>query len=139
MTEYLNKKDLLDFIKDTRQRLPQDSKDFFTRDNMLLNFEQYVGLMPSADVAEVSHGKWILTVEQGSCYDYHVTAHCSKCGWEWIGKDSECVGNNKYVFAAFIQGNKEIAEQFALDNAKQRHLYDYCPNCYAKMDLGDDE
>ena len=94
---------------------------------------------PAADVEEVRHGKWMLEVKKGSCYDYHVTAHCSKCGWEWIGKDSECVGNNKYVFAAFIQGNKEIAEQFALDNAKQRHLYDYCPNCYAKMDLGDDE
>ena len=53
MTEYLNKKDLLDFIKDTRQRLPQDSKDFFTRDYMLLNFEQYIHLMPAVDVVEV--------------------------------------------------------------------------------------
>lgn len=92
----------------------------------------------AADVEEVRRGKWMLKVKKGSCYDYSVTAHCSKCGWEWIGKDSECVGNNKCVFAAFIQGNKEIAEQFALDNAKQRHLYDYCPNCGAKMDLGDD-
>ena len=53
MAEYINKKDLIDFIKDTRQRLPHDSKDFFTRDNMLLNFEQIVSQMPTADVVEV--------------------------------------------------------------------------------------
>ena len=53
MAEYINKKDLIDFIKDTRQRLSQDSKDFFTRDNMLLNFEQIASQMPTADVVEV--------------------------------------------------------------------------------------
>ena len=53
MAEYINKKDLIDFIKDTRQRLPHDSKDFFTRDNMLLNFEQIVSQMHTADVVEV--------------------------------------------------------------------------------------
>ena len=53
MAEYINKKDLIDFIKDTRQRLPHDSKDFFTRDNMLLNFEQIVSQMLAADVVEV--------------------------------------------------------------------------------------
>ena len=53
MAEYINKKDLIDFIKDTRQRLPQDSKDFFTRDNMLLNFEQIVSQMHTANVVEV--------------------------------------------------------------------------------------
>ena len=58
MAEYINKKDLIDFIKDTRQRLPHDSKDFFTRDNMLLNSEQIVNQTPTADVAKVRHGKW---------------------------------------------------------------------------------
>lgn len=53
MAEYINKKDLIDFIKYTRQRLPHDSKDFFTRDNMLLNFEQIVSQMHTADVVEV--------------------------------------------------------------------------------------
>ena len=53
MAEYINKKDLIDFIKDTWQRLTHDSKDFFTRDNMLLNFEQIVSQMPTANVVEV--------------------------------------------------------------------------------------
>lgn len=85
------------------------------------------------------HAYWVLTAEQGDCYDYHVTANCSKCKWEWIGKDDECVGNNRYVFSAFIQGKKELAEQFVIGNARKRKLYNYCPNCGAKMDLGDDE
>ena len=137
MNDCIYKKDLIDFIKDTRQRLSHDSKDFFIRDNMLLNFEQIVNQMQTVDILEPKHAYWVLTVEPGNCYDYHVTAHCSKCGWEWIGKYDERVGNNQYVFSAFIQGKKELAEQFALDNAKQRHLYNYCPNCGSKM--GDDE
>ena len=58
---------------------------------------------PSADVQEVKHGKWVLKAEYKSCA-YHATASCSECGWEWIGKDGECVGNNKYVFGAFVVG-----------------------------------
>ena len=53
MAEYIDKKDLIEFIKDTRQRLSHDSKDFFTRDNMLLNFEQIVSQMHTADVVKV--------------------------------------------------------------------------------------
>ena len=111
-------------------------------DSMTILFDKtsaihHVKNQPTADVSKIRYGKWLLTVEQGSCYDYHVTACCSECGWEWIGKDNECVGNNRYVFSAFIKGEKKLAEQFALDNAKQRHLYNYCPNCGSKM--GDDE
>ena len=140
MTEYIDKKEVIDFLMQTRKQMLDEGYkhiDFYKMYDALLHFQQYVGLMPPADVAEVSHGKWVLTVEQGSCYDYHVTAHCSNCGWDWVGKDDECVGNNRYVFSAFIKGKKELAEQFALDNAKQRSLYNFCPNCGSKM--GDDE
>ena len=87
-----------------------------------------------ADFVEVVHGKWVFEVERGGCLDYNVTAKCSGCGWEWIGKDDECVGNNRYVFGAFVNGDKSVAERFVLDNARERKLYDYCPNCGAKMD-----
>lgn len=40
-------------ISDTRLNLPHDSKDFFTRDFMLLNFQQTIDLEPAADVVEV--------------------------------------------------------------------------------------
>ena len=89
---------------------------------------------PSADVQEVKHGKWVLKAEYKSCA-YHATASCSECGWEWIGKDGECVGNNKYVFGAFVVGgSKEEAEQFVIDNARKRKLYNYCPDCGVKME-----
>ena len=50
MAEYIDKKDLIEFIRNTRQRLPHDSKDFFTRDYMLLNFEQIVSQMTTVDI-----------------------------------------------------------------------------------------
>ena len=78
MAEYINKKDLIDFIKDTRQRLPHDSKDFFTRDNMLLNFEQIVSQMPTADVAEVRRGKWVEVVGMAPP-ELHGLHFCSIC------------------------------------------------------------
>lgn len=133
MAEYIDKKSLIGVLKNR-----EDCVDCTDTDCVDCICDFIACIVPS-DVLEVRHGKWVLEVKENSCYDYHVTAHCSKCGWEWIGKDSECVGNNKYVFSAFIKGNKEIAKQFAFDNAKQRHLYDYCPNCGARMDLGDDE
>ena len=36
-------------VRDVRKNLPKDSSDFFTRDNMLLNFEQILNLEPTVD------------------------------------------------------------------------------------------
>ena len=36
-------------VRDARKNLPKDSSDFFTRDNMLLNFEQILNLEPTVD------------------------------------------------------------------------------------------
>lgn len=73
MDEYINKKELIDFIKDTRQRLSHDSKDFFTRDNMLLNFEQIASQMPTADVVEVVRCK--------DCGHWHGIGFAENAGW----------------------------------------------------------
>lgn len=123
MAEYIEREALLKDIENDKMTVLFDKTSAI----------HHVKNQPAADVAEVRHGKWSLEVEQGSCYDYHVTAHCSECGWEWIGKDSECVGNNRYVFGAFVKGNEDLAKNFVIENARERRLYNYCPNCGADM------
>ena len=51
--EYIERGALSKFVRDVRRKLPKDSKDFFTRDEMLLNFQQYVDWQPAADVEPV--------------------------------------------------------------------------------------
>ena len=60
--EYIERGALSKFVRDMRKRLPKDSKDFFTRDEMLLNFQQYVDAQPAADVEPV--------VRCRDCIDY---------------------------------------------------------------------
>lgn len=87
------------------------------------------GLMPCV------RGEWIYTIEKGSCMDYHVTAKCSECGWDWFSKDG--VGNGSAVFGAFItngDSKRDEAERFLIENAKANNKLNYCPNCGAKME-----
>ncbi len=51
--EYIERGALIAFVSKVRKNLPKDSKDFFTRDEMLLNFQQYVDWQPAADVEPV--------------------------------------------------------------------------------------
>lgn len=76
MKKYINADRLSRQISDTRLNLPHDSKDFFTRDFMLLNFQQTIDLEPAADVVEVVHGKWERSGKKYSYYQYK----CSDCG-----------------------------------------------------------
>ena len=105
MAEYIDKGELIKFLQEARLRLPHDSKDFHTRDLMLLNFEQYVTLMSTADVAKVRHGKWEVVFD-GNAKLYENMFECSICKTTHVGHPN--VGR-------------------------------YCPNCGAKMDLGDDK
>ena len=65
--EYIERGALSKFVRDVRKRLPKDSKDFFTRDEMLLNFQQYVELQPAADVEPVVRCKDCKWYETGVC------------------------------------------------------------------------
>ena len=78
MTEYIERGALSKFVRDVRKRLPKDSKDFFTRDEMLLNFQQYVDAQPAADVEPVVRSKWELHGGDDSldCFWF-----CNNCGW----------------------------------------------------------
>lgn len=86
-------------------------------------------------VPVVRCGEWIYTIEKGSCMDYHVTAKCSECGWDWFSKDG--VGNYSAVFGAFItngDSKRDEAERFLIENAKANNKLNYCPRCGAKME-----
>jgi len=60
------------FLKRLRRELPKESRDFFTRDEMILNFQQYVHMQPTIDAVPVVRGEWIK--------DNRVYGYCSHCG-----------------------------------------------------------
>jgi len=83
-TEYIERGALIAFVRGVRQRLPKDSKDFFTRDEMLLNFQQYIECQPAADVEPVVHGEWKIktATEYSEMFDEEINIEllvCSVC------------------------------------------------------------
>ena len=79
MSEYIERGALSKFVRDVRRKLPKDSKDFFTRDEMLLNFQQYVDWQPAADVEPVVRGEWERFEEQ-EFFTIYDGLKCSICG-----------------------------------------------------------
>ena len=77
MSEYIERGALSKFVRDVRNRLPKDSKDFFTRDEMLLNFQQYLESQKAADVEPVVRGEWQKVYENTT---FGAMYRCSVCG-----------------------------------------------------------
>lgn len=102
------------FLKRLRRELPKESRDFFTRDEMILNFQQYVHMQPTIDVVPVVHGEWIVDecdstddVPSRSWIDFH----CSECKTDY-GLEEGQYGWCRY----------------------EKIPYQYCPICGAKME-----
>ena len=74
------------------------------------SIESGIEATPAADVAEVVHGRWLNFVN-----DYS-TAECDKCGEIYEVSDY----HDEKHFNAF------------------KRFYNYCPNCGAKMDGGEE-
>ena len=68
------------FLKRLRRELPKESRDFFTRDEMILNFQQYVHMQPTIDAVPVVRGEWILVGTNEHDYETSVEEKCSLCG-----------------------------------------------------------
>ena len=77
-----------------------------------LQMKRMVENIPAADVAEVVHGEWIPLDEE---YDI---AKCGICG-------------EVYEVGEGPLSNRELFSMF-------REVYNFCPNCGAKMDGGGD-
>ena len=104
MAEYIDRGKLVEFLKQVRRDLSHDSKDFFTRDEMILNFQQFVeskSFVPSEDVQPVRRGKWICVADYGES-EYK----CTNCHDIWYLDEGTPIENGMY----------------------------YCPNCGAKME-----
>ena len=73
--EYIERGALIAFVREVRKKLPKESKDFFTRDEMLLNFQQYLELQKAAEVEPVVRGEW-----EKRELNFGVFYRCSICG-----------------------------------------------------------
>ena len=67
----------------------------------------FINYLPTADVAEVKHGKWIEVQKENIWNDIVPVLECSACGKHTVGTRGIMTKSN------------------------------YCPNCGAKMDLED--
>mgnify|MGYP000581236893 CR=1 FL=1 len=67
----------------------------------------FINYLPTADVAEVKHGKWIEVQKENIWNDIVPVLECSACGKYTVGTRGIMTKSN------------------------------YCPNCGAKMDLED--
>ena len=86
----------------------------------------YIESEPSADVAQVRHGRWIEHEETpDDAYRHH------KC--------SECNVNAPFDYNMREDWDEGMDGEWDLlglvDDGINEHLTDYCPNCGAKMDL----
>ena len=68
------------FLKRLRRELPKESRDFFTRDEMILNFQQYVHMEPTIDAMPVVRGEWI---------EHEDEMECPQCGYFWNYCDND--------------------------------------------------
>ena len=91
--EYIERGALIAFVREVRKKLPKDSKDFFTRDEMLLNFQQYLESQKAADVEPVVRGEW----KDGIDFDEQNVYMCSVCKEPYI-LESGTPKENKYNF-----------------------------------------
>lgn len=123
MAEYIERKALIERFKELG--LGENS---FVERMFADSVYSILEIFPSADVAPVVHGRWILEAHKDrEDYRWNVTAECS-----------ECCDERKEIWSGFFYDVPDsLARGSSLIDAKEVELSNYCPNCGAKMDLED--
>ena len=121
MTDYIKREDAKDAVinivgwEKIAKYVDELSKHPSTKDidyyDALIDAEDVIDDLPSADVAPVRHGRWIGTEYDGYANGFPVydVYECSECGMEYDSTDDGEITHN------------------------------YCPNCGAKMDEEKDD
>ena len=113
MAEYLLKSAVEEVFRRARRSMKPEmchsEYEFNTRDHILLNAEQMVHIMESADVQAVTHGEWIEENRRPRSSQFY----CSVC--HRTAYDPQPTRSKGWV---------------------KRCRYAYCPNCGAKMKEG---
>ena len=125
MAEYIEREATVKLLRRLGSRDYRREKGSIQEAIKMVSFPEYT---PSADVTPVRHGRWILEAhDERVNYRWNVTAECS-----------ECCDEQKEIWAGFFPNVPDwLARDTALIDAKSVKLNNYCPNCGAKMDGGD--
>ena len=132
MAKYIEREELVEWIK----RIPlKDLSDGLGLCRVIMeeDFKHAIRTIPAGtiiDVAPVRHGRWILEAHNERVnYRWNVTAECS-----------ECCDEKKEIYAGFFPGVPDyLAKEVVLADAESVKLSNYCPNCGAKMDGGNND
>ena len=87
------------------------AKAQFTGNSLVSLCKTLIDEVPSADVKEVKHGKWIWLDNDDTTAD---TFFCSECRTQYI---------------------TELPDEDPIDFGIRKRDLNYCPNCGARMDL----
>ena len=128
MTEYIEREAISEEIRKYYYKNPPNFSYGEGFDRGLDRAQRAILDAPSADVAPVRHGRWLLEANKDKV----------NCRWNVTAECSNCCDEKKEIWAGFFPNVPDwLARDTALIDAKSVKLSNYCPNCGAKMDGGD--
>lgn len=96
MSDYIKREDAIDALSEAQRTTSNDefgsSVETEWETAGLALAKAVVNEVPSADVVESKHGKWLLDGRCSECFEYSLSSHknfCPNCGADMRGSDNE--------------------------------------------------